>query len=156
MEYMDMCFGPYGIYVYVCYYSHCCGNAVQESGALSSVCMLVGSLMIIFCSGILSFMECINMCVLGLMESINTCVVTCYYSHCCGNAVQEFGALPSVCMLVGWLVDHLLEINVGLYGIMFMTFVISVAMVMLLKDFGPYGILFMTVRVFYFRFRSHS
>jgi hypothetical protein len=44
------------------------------------------------------------------MESINTCVVTCYYSHCSGNAVQEFDALPSVCMLVGWLVGWLVII----------------------------------------------
>jgi hypothetical protein len=53
---------------------------------------LVVWLVIIFCSCILSFMECMNMCVLGLME---------YMDMCCGNAVQESGALSSVCMLVG-------------------------------------------------------
>jgi hypothetical protein len=30
--------------------------------------------------------------------------------------------------------------------------VITVAMVMLLRDFGPCGIIFMTVRVYHFRF----
>jgi hypothetical protein len=34
--------------------------------------------------------------------------------------------------------------------------VITVAMVMLLWDFGPYGIIFMTVRVHYFGFSRHS
>jgi hypothetical protein len=47
-------------------------------------------------------------------------------------------------VLVG---DHLLLRDFGLYGIIFMTvyIVITVAMVMLLRDFGPYGIIFMTV-----------
>jgi hypothetical protein len=34
--------------------------------------------------------------------------------------------------------------------------VITVAMVMLLRDFEPYGIIFMTMYVHHFRFSSHS
>jgi hypothetical protein len=41
----------------------------------------------------------------------------------------------------------------GLYEIIFMNVcvVITIAMVMLLRDFGPYGIIFMTMCVNYFR-----
>jgi hypothetical protein len=34
--------------------------------------------------------------------------------------------------------------------------VITVAMAILLRDFGPYGIIFMTMYVYYFRFSRHS
>jgi hypothetical protein len=34
--------------------------------------------------------------------------------------------------------------------------VITVTMAMLLKDFLPYGVIFMTVCVYYFRFSRHS
>jgi hypothetical protein len=46
----------------------------------------------------------------------------------------------------------------GPYVVIFMNVyvVIIVAMVMLLRDFGPYGIIFMTVCVYYLRFFRHS
>jgi hypothetical protein len=51
-------------------------------------------------------------------------------------------------MLVAWLVgDNLLLRDSGPYGIIFMNVcvVITVAMVMLLRNFGPYGKISMTV-----------
>jgi hypothetical protein len=61
---------------------------------------------------------------------------------------------------IGWLVgDNLLLLrNFGPYGIIFMNVCVlrAVAMVMLLKDFGPYGITFMTMCVYYFIFSRNS
>jgi hypothetical protein len=51
----------------------------------------------------------------------------------------------SKCRLVSWLVgDHLLLRDFGPYGIIFMI-IITVIMVMLLRDFEPYGVIFMTL-----------
>jgi hypothetical protein len=37
-----------------------------------------------------------------------------------------------------------------------MSFVVTVAMVMLLRCFGPYGTIFMTMSVYYIKFSRHS
>jgi hypothetical protein len=54
--------------------------------------------------------------------------------------------------------DHVLLRDFGPYGIIFMNVfvVITVAMVMMFGDFGPHGIIFMTMCVYYFRFSRHS
>jgi hypothetical protein len=63
-------------------------------------------------------------------------------------------------MLVGNLVgcDHLLLMYSGPYGIMFMNVcaVVTVTMAILLKDFGPYGIICMTMYVYCFGFSRNS
>jgi hypothetical protein len=62
-------------------------------------------------------------------------------------------------MLVGWFIgEHFLLRDFEPYGIIFMTMcvVITVAMIMLIRDFGPYGIILMTMCVYYFRFSRHS
>jgi hypothetical protein len=62
-------------------------------------------------------------------------------------------------MLVDSLIgDHLLIIAFRPDGIIFMNvcIVTTVAMLMLLRDFGPYGTTFMTMCVHYFRFSCHS
>jgi uncharacterized YccA/Bax inhibitor family protein len=62
-----------------------------------------------------------------------------------------------LCWLLAWLVDYLLLRDFGPYGIIFMNVcvVITVAIVMLLRDFGTYGILFMTMCIYYFIFSRH-
>jgi hypothetical protein len=59
---------------------------------------------------------------------MNVCV--CYYNHCHGNAVKGFWTLS----------DNIFDVCV----------VITVAMVMLLRDLWHYGIIFMTMCVYYF------
>jgi hypothetical protein len=62
-------------------------------------------------------------------------------------------------VLVTWLVgDHLPLRDFGPYGIIFINVcvVMTVATVMLLKDFWPYWIKFMAVCVYCFRFFGHS
>jgi hypothetical protein len=59
----------------------------------------------------------------------------------------------------GWLAgDHLMLRDFGPYGIIFMnvSVVITVAIVMLLRNFKPCGIIFMIMAVYYFRFSRHS
>jgi hypothetical protein len=60
----------------------------------------------------------------------------CCYNRCHCNTVQGFWAL--------WGNNYELCV------------VITVAMIMLLRDFGPCGIIFMTMCVYYFRFPRHS
>jgi uncharacterized YccA/Bax inhibitor family protein len=65
----------------------------------------------------------------------------------CDRQTQSFTVI-SKCWLGAWLVgDHLLLRDFGPYGLIFINVcvVITVAMVMLLRNFGPYGIIFMTV-----------
>jgi hypothetical protein len=53
--------------------------------------------------------------------------------------------------------DNMLFRNFGRYGtVVIICVVISGAMVMLLRDCVPYGIIFMTMCVDYFRFSLHS
>jgi hypothetical protein len=53
--------------------------------------------------------------------------------------------------------DNLLLRNFRPYGIMFMMCAtITVVMIMLLKDFGYYGIIFMTKCVYLYTFSYHS
>jgi hypothetical protein len=63
-----------------------------------------------------------------------------------------------VSSFAGWLVDHLVLRNFGPYGVIFMNVcvVINVAVVMLLRDSGLHGTIFMTMCVYYFRFSRHS
>jgi hypothetical protein len=83
------------------------------------------------------------------------------------SLMSDFGISPQAVInytkhlqvLVAWLIgDHLLLRDLGPYGIIFMNVhvVITVAMVMLLRDCGPYGIIFMSMFVYYFRFPHHS
>jgi hypothetical protein len=68
-------------------------------------------------------------------------------------------SIKSKCWLVGWLDgDYLLLRDFGPYEIIFMNVcvVITVTMVMLLRDFRPYEIIFMNVCVYYFRFARQS
>jgi hypothetical protein len=63
------------------------------------------------------------------------------------------------CWLVAWWVgDHLLSRDFGPYVMIFMNVcvVITVAMVMVLRDFESHGIIFMSMYVNYFRFSGHS
>jgi hypothetical protein len=71
---------------------------------------------------------------------MNVCV--CCYNRCYGNVFKEFWALCilSVCWLIG---DNLLLRGFGRYGIIFMLCMcafITVAIAMLIWNFGPYGI----------------
>jgi hypothetical protein len=58
-------------------------------------------------------------------------------------------------MLVG---DHLLSGNFVPYVTIFMNVrvVVTIAMLMLLRDFGSYRIIFMSMCVYYFRYSRHS
>jgi F0F1-type ATP synthase assembly protein I len=60
--------------------------------------------------------------------------------------------------LIGWLIDHLLLMESGPYGIIFMNVCVGVivAMVILLRDFGPCGIIFIDFPVIFDgQFTSH-
>jgi hypothetical protein len=75
------------------------------------------------------------------------------------NDIYLYNKQVLVGNLVDWLVDDkLLLRDFWPYGIIFMNVcvVITVAILMLLRDFGPYGIIFMTMCVYYFRFSRHS
>jgi uncharacterized YccA/Bax inhibitor family protein len=63
----------------------------------------------------------------------------------------------NVCVVITVAMVMLLR-DFGPYGIIFMNLcvVITVAMISLLRDFGPYGIIFMTMCIYCFRFSNQS
>jgi hypothetical protein len=65
------------------------------------------------------------------------------YNRCDGSTIKGFCALLlSSCWMVG---DHLVFSDVWPYGIMSRYVCVTVALVILIRDFRPYGIIFMTV-----------